>query len=158
MRKSTQMTSTTYDIRHRIGVEAPLGAVYRHVATIDGLREWWTSDTDGTSALGGRIGFHFGGPERFMTMEVTDLDPDHRVAWRCVGGPEEWIDTTISFELRDDEGETIVNFLHAGWREPVEFMGHCSAKWGSYLLSLKGGVEHDAGRPFPYDVKMSRFD
>ena len=64
----------------------------------------------------------------------------------------------VSFDIRDVDGETILNFTHAGWREPVEFMGHCSSKWGSYLLSLKHGLENGAGRPFPNDVKMSRFD
>lgn len=147
-----------YDIRHRVGVEAPTGAVYGRLATVDGLRQWWTTDTRGQASKGDQLSFHFGGPDRFMTMEVVELEPARRVAWRCVDGPEEWHDTTISFDLRDVDGETILNFTHAGWREPVEFMGHCSSKWGSYLLSLKQSLEGDAGLPFPDDVKMSRFD
>ncbi len=147
-----------YDIRHRIGVEAGAGSVYERVATIDGLKQWWTTDTKGSSAVGEEISFHFGGPDRFMTMQVVELDTDCRVEWRCVDGPDEWIGTSISFDLTDVEGETVVNFAHAGWREPVEFMGHCSSKWGSYLLSLKQGIECGNGRPFPHDVKMSRFD
>jgi uncharacterized protein YndB with AHSA1/START domain len=147
-----------YDIRHRIGVEAPTSAVYRCIATIDGLRQWWTTDTRGQSSVGDQVSFHFGGPDRFMTMEVVELEPDLRVAWRCVDGPEEWNDTTISFDLGNVDGETILNFTHADWREPVEFMGHCSSKWGSYLLSLKQSLEGGPGLPFPNDVKMSRFD
>jgi len=147
-----------YDIRHRIGVEASPTTVYGHIATIDGLRQWWTTDTQGQSSIGDKVSFHFGGQDRFMTMEVVELDPGRRVAWRCIEGPEEWIDTMISFDLRDIDGETILNFTHAGWREPVEFMGHCSSKWGSYLLSLKRAIETGSGSPFPNDVKMSRFD
>jgi uncharacterized protein YndB with AHSA1/START domain len=147
-----------HDIRHRIGVEATIGAVYGHIATVDGLRQWWTTDTRGQSSVGDKVSFHFGGPDRFMTMEVVELDADRRVVWRCIDGPEEWIDTSIVFDLKHVEGETIVNFTHAGWREPVEFMGHCSSKWGSYLLSLKQSIERGAGLPFPNDVKMSRFD
>jgi uncharacterized protein YndB with AHSA1/START domain len=149
---------TMYDIRHRIGVEATTATVYEQVATIDGLRHWWTTDTRGRAAVGERIDFHFGGPDRYMTMEVLELDPAQRVAWRCVAGPDEWLDTTITFDLADTDGETILRFTHAGWREPVDFMGHCSSKWGSYLLSLKHGIEAGAARPFPHDVKMSRFD
>jgi hypothetical protein len=147
-----------YDIRHRIGVEATAGAVYGRIATVDGLRQWWTTDTRGQSSVGDKVSFHFGGPDRFMIMEVVELDPERRVAWRCIDGPEEWIDTTISYDLKDVDGETILNFTHAGWREAVEFMGHCSSKWGSYLLSLKQAVESGSGLPFPNDVKMSRFD
>jgi uncharacterized protein YndB with AHSA1/START domain len=154
----SERRTSMYDIKHRVGVEAPPSTVYEHVATIGGLQRWWTTDTRGSSAVGDEISFHFGGPDRFMTMEVVELDPDHRVVWRCVDGPAEWFDTKILFELRDVDGETILNFTHAGWREPVEFMGHCSSKWGSYLLSMKQALESDAGRPFPHDVKMSRFD
>jgi len=144
-------------IRHRIGVEAPVDTVFEQVATIDGLRQWWTTDTRGRSVVGDTVGFHFG--ERgFMTMRVLELESDNRVAWTCVDGPEEWIDTTISFDLTQTDGETVLNFVHAGWREPVEFMGHCSSKWGSYLLSLKHGLEDGLARPFPHDEKMSRFD
>lgn len=147
-----------YDIRHRIGVEATTADVYRHIATVDGLRRWWTTDTRGASSVGDKVSFHFGGPDRFMTMEVTVLDPGRRVAWRCIDGPDEWIDTTISFDIKDVDGETIINFTHSDWREPVEFMGHCSSKWGSYLLSLKQALQSGSGLPFPDDVKMSRFD
>ena len=35
-------------------------------------------------------------------------------------------------------------FAHQGWAEPVEFMHHCSTKWGTYLMSLKGLLEQRA--------------
>lgn len=49
---------------------------------------------------------------------------------------------------------TFVLFTHAGWREPVEFMHHCSTKWAVFLLSLKNWIERAEGRPHPYDVKI----
>ena len=42
-----------------------------------------------------------------------------------------------------------------GWREPVEFMHHCSTKWGSFLMSLKSLVETGEGAPAPRDVPVS---
>ena len=38
-------------------------------------------------------------------------------------------------------------FKHQGWKEPVEFMHHCSTKWGSFLMSLKSLVETGEGAP-----------
>ena len=38
-------------------------------------------------------------------------------------------------------------FQHEGWREPVEFMHHCSTKWGTFLMSLKSLVETGRARP-----------
>ena len=79
-------------------------------------------------------------------MEVLELRPSERVAWRVVGGPEEWIGTTVEWDLRQDGDYTIVLFKHQGWKEPVEFMNHCSTKWGSYLMGLKSLVETGEGR------------
>ena len=73
-----------HDIRHRIGVIAPIEQVYERVATIDGLAAWWTSDTTGESKVGGVITFRFGDePGRSMDMEVVELTPPGRVVWRC---------------------------------------------------------------------------
>ena len=51
---------------------------------------------------------------------------------------------------------TIVQFEHEGWREPVEFMYHCSTKWATFLMSLKELVETGHGRPAPDDVQDQR--
>jgi hypothetical protein len=52
------------------------------------------------------------------------------------------------------EDQTFVLFKHAKWKEPVEFMHHCSTKWATFLLSLKDMIERDEGRPSPYDRKI----
>jgi hypothetical protein len=88
-------------------------------------------------------------------MEVLDARPGERVTWRVVDGPEEWIGTTIDWKLRQDGDYTIVLFEHQGWKEPVEFMNHCSTKWATFLLSLKSLVETGQGRPAPRDVEIS---
>jgi len=72
-----------------------------------------------------------------------------------VDGPGEWIGTTIDWDLRQDGDYTIVLFKHQGWKEPAEFMHHCSTKWGSYLMSLKSLVETGEGAPAPRDVQIS---
>jgi len=88
-------------------------------------------------------------------MEVIELRPAERVAWRVVDGPEEWIGTTIEWDLHQAGDYTVVLFAHRGWKEPVEFMHHCSTKWGSFLMSLKSLVETGQGAPAPRDVQIS---
>jgi uncharacterized protein YndB with AHSA1/START domain len=143
------------DIRHRVGVSAPITAVYDAVATREGVSRWWTTDVEGDARVGGRLAFRFGGPDARTTMEVTESSPFNRVAWRCVQGPDEWLDTSISFDLRVEGDETVVLFAHAGWREPVEFMSHCSTAWGNYLLGLKHGLEGGRATPFPHNEYVS---
>ena len=59
--------------------------------------------------------------------------------------------------LRQDGEYTIVNFAHEGWREPVEFLRHCSTKWATFLLSLKAYAESGRGAPAPDDVQISNW-
>jgi uncharacterized protein YndB with AHSA1/START domain len=150
-------TTTTSAIRQRLGVKADPSVVYQRLATEDGLRRWWTQDVDGHSAVGAQVTFHFG-PKRSVVMEVRELTPDQRVVWRCVDGPQEWLDTEFTFDLHRDGDETVLLFTNDGWREPVEFMNHCTTKWASFLIGLKQDVESGAGRPFPNDLKLSAWD
>jgi uncharacterized protein YndB with AHSA1/START domain len=146
------------DIRHRVGISAPLGSVYEAVATTEGLSEWWTRDgVRGESSEGSKLQFFFGQPEPAAVMEVARLSPDGHVSWTCVEGHDEWVGTKITFDFthKDDETvETVVLFTHADWREPVEFMAHCSARWAYFLLSLKSYLETGRGTPFPEDLRF----
>ena len=143
------------DILHRIGVESSSPEkVYAALTTVEGLAGWWTDDTKGDAdEVGGVVAFRF--PVGGFDMEVVDLRPAERVTWRVVDGPEEWVGTTIDWQLRQDGDYTIVLFRHEGWREPVEFMYHCSTKWGSFLMSLKSLTDTGAGSPAPGDVQIS---
>ena len=143
-----------HDIRHRVGIEAPQTRVYEMLATKDGLAEFWTQ-VEGDPELGGRLGFFFGTPTPVVVMEVVELSPDERVQWRCVDGPSDWIDTTVTFDLEDGDGETKLMFTHAGWREPVELMHHSSTKWATFLIGLRRGLEGGAFAAFPDDTKIS---
>jgi uncharacterized protein YndB with AHSA1/START domain len=142
------------EIRHRVGIhDATPEQVYDALTTIDGLAGWWTDDTTGDADPGGVIEFRF--PPGGFDMEVTDARAPEHVGWKVVDGPEEWIGTTVDWDLRRDGDWTIVMFTHSGWREPVEFMHHCSTKWATYLMSLKSLVETGKGAPSPRDVHIA---
>jgi uncharacterized protein YndB with AHSA1/START domain len=148
------------EIVHRIGIEAPPERVYRALATRSGLINWWTWHVKGEPAPGAVVSFRFadGGPQESadaLDMEMVELSRGRAVRWRCAAGPEEWIGTEVSFELSPGDRETIVMFRHAGWRQQSDFMAHCSCKWASFLLSLKGWVEDGRGTPYPEDRKIS---
>ena len=91
-------------------------------------------------------------------MKVLELDPAKRVQWQVVDGPAEWIGTKVNWDIRQEGDWTIVLFKHQGWREPVEFMHHCSTKWGVFLLSLKSLLETGKGAPAPHDLKLDSWE
>ena len=143
------------DIRHRVVISAPLKSVYEAVATAEGISEWWTRDgVRGESGEGSKVEFFFGQPEPAAVMEITRLDPDGQVSWNCVEGADEWVGTTLTFDLTPQGDETVVLFTHADWRDPSEFMAHCSARWAYFLLSLKSLLETGKGTPFPDDLRF----
>ena len=144
------------DILHKVGLKAVSpNDVYTALATIDGLSGWWTTDTQGQSQAGGVIKFRFGAGG--FDMKVLELRPGKRVVWQVVDGPQEWMGTKVSFDLEQREGWTIVLFKHEGWKEPVEFMHHCSTKWAVFLLSLKSLLETGKGAPWPDDTKINNW-
>ena len=145
------------DILHKVGIRASAADTYQALTTIDGLAGWWTDDTHGETAVGDVIAFRFGTGGGF-DMKIVDLQPDVRVVWEVVDGPEEWLGTVISFDLLPDEGYTIVMFRHAGWAAPVPFMHHCSTKWGVFLMSLKSWLETGTGAAYPNDQKIDRWE
>ena len=146
------------DILHKVGIKSSsLDDVYKALTTREGLAAWWTNNTQGESKVGGVIQFRFseGGKDiGGFDMKVLELRPDKRVLWEVVEGPKEWIGTKVSFDLRQEGDWIIILFKHQGWKEPVEFMHHCSTKWAIFLMSLKSLVETGKGNPSPDDVRI----
>jgi uncharacterized protein YndB with AHSA1/START domain len=144
------------DILHRIGVNAPPEDVYEALTTTEGLSGWWATDTKGDGQVGGMLQFRFikGG----FDMNVVEADQAKHVLWEVIDGPEEWVGTRVSWDLKEEGDQTTVLFKHAGWKEPVEFMYHCSTKWAVFLLSLKSLVETGTGAPDPRDVKIDNWN
>jgi uncharacterized protein YndB with AHSA1/START domain len=137
-----------YDILHRVGIDAKPERVFTALTTIEDLRAWWITGTDGDPTQDGVINFGF------CDMEVIAAEPGQLVRWRCIRGPEEWLNTEVIFQLEWKQNQTFVLFKHAKWQEPVEFTHHCSTKWATFLLSLRDLIEKGKGRPVPDDLRI----
>jgi uncharacterized protein YndB with AHSA1/START domain len=150
------------DIIHRIGIKAPAAKVHKAISSLEGLAHWWTEEVQGSDQVGGKIEFVFrsetGDIKGKMVMQVQGLDAPKEVRWRCVDGPAEWIGTEVTFELSQQDDQTIILFGHRKWREAVEFTSHCSMKWAVFLLSLREYVETGKGKPSPHDLKIDNWN
>ncbi|MBS0521656.1 MAG: SRPBCC domain-containing protein [Proteobacteria bacterium] len=145
------------DILHKIGIQSSVDEAYKALTTREGLAAWWTRDTLDESEAGGTVRFRFWGNQGF-DMKVLELDPGKRVLWQVVDGPEDWLGTKVSFDLAQEEDYAVVRFKHAGWKAPVDFMHHCSTKWGMFLMSLKSVLEGGTGTPWPNDIKLDKWE
>lgn len=150
------------DIVHRIGIKAPATQVYKALTSVGGLAHWWTEEVQGDEEVGGKIAFDFrtkaGELIGHMVMEVKELKPQQEVRWTCLEGPAEWVGTDITYQLSEQDGQTLVIFGHRNWREWVEFTAHCSMKWAVFMLSLREYVETGKGKPSPHDVKIDNWN
>jgi len=141
------------NITHTISTSVKINEAMAAFTSLEGLNNWWTTETTGDPGQGGRLAFRFGdhgGPD--MAVEkVTESE----VIWRCVAGPGEWLGTTIEFDLRATEGgDSALYFTHRGWAEETPSHYHCSMKWAAFLLSLKEYFDLGQGRPFPNDIQI----
>jgi uncharacterized protein YndB with AHSA1/START domain len=149
-------------IIHRIGIRSAPDKVYKALSTVEGLSNWWTKEVEGGEKTGDKITFTFrdkaGVVKGQMVMEIQELNPQTNIRWRCVDGPDEWVGTEVTFDLSQENDQTIIIFGHRNWREPIEFTAHCSMKWAVFLLSLRDYVETGRGKPSPDDIKIDNWN
>jgi uncharacterized protein YndB with AHSA1/START domain len=147
------------NILHRLTIDAPPERVHELTATKKGIQQWWTGHpVTGDEAIGGQLSVYFSDAAKpAATFEMVERSPE-QVVWRCVAGPNDWIDTRITFALkpRADGGTTLL-FSHEGWQQENEFMNGCSTNWGAYLTSLKSGAERQGFNAYP-GGEISRWD
>lgn len=140
-------------IQHKITVKASPAKTTQALSTLIGLSNWWTRDVSGNPEPGNEILFRFGnmgGPK----MKVLEVAPNEAIRWQCTEGPPDWKGTHLNFLLSEKDGSTVVRFEHKDWPSQTDFLGHCSLKWGTFLLSLKSYLETGEGKPFPDDIQI----
>ena len=139
------------NILHRLTIDAPPERVHHLAATREGIEQWWTGHpVAGDDRTGEQLSVYFGDHAApAATFEVVESNPG-QIVWRCVNGPQDWIDTRIRFVLkpREDAGTTLL-FSHEGWKQENEFMNGCSTNWAAYLMSLKSGAEGHGFNAYP---------
>ena len=146
------------DILHRVGMQGSPAQVYDAIATTKGLSHWWITGTTGETSVGGLVKVRPEKGDSGFDMRVVESKPGEVVRWQCEGGPPEWIGTQLTFRLLEKGPETYVLFTHAGWKDPLEFMHHCSTKWAVFLLSLKSLLETGKGAPWPNEIKLDSWE
>jgi len=132
-------------IRHNVTVKVEPEKVFNAITTQQGLERWWAKQTTARPEVGFVNVFTFG---KFRNeMKVSKLIPNKKVEWECINSIEEWIGTTISFDLEEKDGRTILRFSHSGWRAVTDTFAGCNYDWALFMKSLKSLCETGAGTP-----------
>ena len=158
------------NIHHELVIGTARDKIYDAITSQEGLAAWWSPDTKAQPIVNSIVRFPFG-PEYFKEMKITELKPSQLVRWICITGAEEWIGTTISFELRSADQEnmldshselkdqiqqqgdnnkmTVLIFHHDDWKDYTSMFAECNYTWAQFLRSLKLLCETGKGRPWP---------
>jgi uncharacterized protein YndB with AHSA1/START domain len=133
------------EIRHNVAIKATSETIYKAITTQKGLENWWAKQTIAEPEVGFVNIFTFGNSR--TEMKVSKLTNNKKVEWKCINSIEEWIDTTISFDLEEKGGRTILRFAHSGWRAVTDTFADCNYNWALFMKSLKSLCETGTGAP-----------
>ena len=136
------------NIHHTLTIHAPAEKVYHAITTQKGLSGWWCPDTKAKPEQDSVARFAFGS-DYFKEMKITQLKPSRLVKWVCLVAYEEWVGTTISFELHPDGKNTMLTFHHDDWEDYTEEFAECNYHWALFLRSLRLLCEDGKGQPYP---------
>ncbi|MCA9774751.1 MAG: SRPBCC domain-containing protein, partial [Myxococcales bacterium] len=98
------------EIRLRFTIAAPLGVVYEHLTTQEGIAGWWTREVVATPVVGSLMELRFNERGVVFRMRVDRLEPGREVAWTCEAGHPEWVGTRLLFRLSAVDGGTRLDF------------------------------------------------
>ncbi|MFT3750224.1 MAG: SRPBCC domain-containing protein [Agriterribacter sp.] len=140
--------ATLTTICHRLLIKKPAETVYEALTTQKGLSGWWTPDTTAKPEVGSTARFAFG-PDYFKELKIEELKPYSKVKWLCLKAFEEWIGTTMTFDLEPHAKGTILIFHHEGWKAYSNEFASCSYDWALFFRSLKFLCETGKGFPYP---------
>ena len=133
------------EIIHRLVIKANPAKVYQAITTQEGIESWWCKQTTAKPEVRFVNTLIF--PQLQKELKVTELIPNERVTWECLKSVEEWIGTTISFNLEEKDAKTILRFDHEGWRAITDTYASCNYDWARFLASLKSYCETGTGTP-----------
>jgi len=133
------------NIEHKLVIKTLSDVVYNAITTQQGLESWWAKETIAKPEVGFVNVFIFGTLRN--EMEITELIRNKRVEWKITKSIDEWVDTTITFDLEEKEGKTILRFGHNGWRASTDTYAECNYAWARFMTSLKSFCETGTGTP-----------
>ena len=144
------------DYTHRRTIGAPAERVFDALATLEGLRGWWTPLVSGAASPGDVLRFEFEGLDEHILMRVEDVRRPRQVRWTCVehSSLPEWSDTAIEFEIRAREHTCELEIIHRGLTPQLECYTHCEAGWEFFAVSIARLAE--SGRGMPYRAAAPR--
>ena len=138
------------DILHEVTIEVAPEKVFKALTEQQALAGWWTTHTVAEPKVGSISEFSFMGGQFVIKMEVSRLDPAHKVAWMTKQGAPDWSGTRVTWDLAPVDTGTKILFGHRDFASADGSLPSTSYNWANYLTSLKDYLEKGKGNPHTY--------
>jgi uncharacterized protein YndB with AHSA1/START domain len=139
------------DYAKLVTFRAPREKVFDAIATVDGLRSWWTTTVTGSATKGGHIRLGYAGLDECIVMRVDETTRPSKVHWTCLAHTRfnDWSRTQVKFDLVEQTADACeLNFRHVGLQPELRCYEICEPGWDRFLTSLVAYVEEGRGAPF----------
>jgi hypothetical protein len=118
---------------------------------------WWTTLFEGSSnKKSDRFTVRFGN-HIYKIMRVEELQENAKVVWYVedslialpgLKNQNEWIGTTIVWDIIEKGNGTVLQLEHVGLHPEIECYNICTDGWKQFLKSLETYIEIGKGQPF----------
>lgn len=162
MARTKRGVARVEDYRRELPIAAPCERAFDAIATLEGVRGWWTPLVTGSAKPGGKIRLRFEGLDEHIDLRVARVAIARRpseVVWSVIEHTSlpEWADTTIQFRLSPDGANACrLAFEHIGLSPTLACYEDCEAGWEHFLGSLVSFAESGRGAPFGAERRRSR--
>ena len=136
------------DINLNVNINAEPGKVYEALIEEEHFKAWWTPDV---KIENNKIRFEFNPYGDYVVVEVVKKE-QNLIEWKVTDSKmlqtDDWVGTTITFEINKSDNGTDLVFVHTNWKSETECYKKCTDGWQHFIGSLKSYLETGKGQPF----------
>lgn len=121
---------------------------------VTNVHGWWSEGLEGGSVKQGDEFVYRHKDVHYSRHRLTEVIPDKKVVWLTTDGSinfvddkTEWTGTTITFDIEEKDGQTILLFTHIGLTPQLNCFEACCGGWNYYLQSLHNLIVTGKGHP-----------
>jgi uncharacterized protein YndB with AHSA1/START domain len=134
-------------ITHDISIKANCSTVYHALTTTDGLRSWFTAETEGSGLPGTEWTLKFSHQPSFV-WQIVSMDNNRSVTWKCLQGPGNSPGTEVEFKLKEESNHhCTLTISHQGWTKDDPKFERCVEIWRTLMDHLQRYSETNIPAP-----------
>lgn len=121
---------------------------------VTNVRGWWSEKLEGESGKEGDEFVYRHGDMHYGRHRLTEVIPGKKMVWlttdssiNFVDDKTEWNGTTVVFDIKEDNGHTILEFTHQGLVPELACFEACTGGWRYYVESLRALIVDGKGKP-----------